>query len=148
MSRFENPLSRPLVGPRDQDSRIISVGYSIRHTHILHLHDLLLHLLSLPPSYENSVRTLRTWRCLAKIKEIEIGAMWMLGCSVLDRTREEDAGQEDDGEEEKAWRNARKAEWLLKCQADKLNKLDKFQEYILCLVAAGRATHALDELSS
>jgi hypothetical protein len=146
-STLHHPIRRPARGPDqagDAKARLQPI-FSIRHSHVLRLHDILLHLLSLPPSHTNSVQSLRAWRALAKCKEIDLPVLYKIGAKVLERTREAE-DEDQDGDEEKAWRSGRKAEWLKWSQEGKLDKVDKFIEYVLSLAAAGRARHALDEL--
>ncbi|GAA5961802.1 hypothetical protein JCM21900_003314 [Sporobolomyces salmonicolor] len=119
---------------------------SNRSAHIVRLYNILLHLLSLPPSFDNSTRSLRAWRALARCKEVHLDALWRLGSAVIDRTRTRNDRDEDD--EEQRWRSDRKADWLKFCQEGRIDKVGKFEEYILALVAAGRAQYALDELES
>ena len=57
-------------------------------------------------------------------------------------------GFEEEDEEEERERNDRKADWLKFVQEGKVEKVEKFNEYILALVAAGRTQFALDELES
>lgn len=137
-----NPLAPPITGPpvSAPPPRPLHPEHSIRAAHVLKLHDLINHLVSLPPSYDNSRRTLRAWRCLAKCKEIDIGALWALGGRIVERVWD---GPED-VEEDKA----RKARWLVGAQENRLAKLEKMTEYVLSLVAAGRARQALEEMDT
>jgi hypothetical protein len=143
---LQNPRTRPPVGPPTSGviPSALQPTFSQRHAHILRLHDLLVHLVSLPPSYPNSVRSLRAWRCLAKAKEVDFHALWRLGAKVLERTTEVDVL---DDRQEREFRNGRKATWIKECQG-KSDQLEKFTEYILSLAAAGKHRHALDELES
>jgi hypothetical protein len=145
---IHHPLTKPPTAPWAQgvEKYRLQPHFSLRHAHLLRLHDILHHLLSLPPSYANSVQSLRAWRALAKCKEIDPRAFFQTGAKVLERTREGDEEEEQDGAEEKQWRQGRRAEWLKWNQEGKFDKVEKMIEYILALAAAGRARHALDEL--
>ncbi|GAA5916452.1 hypothetical protein JCM5296_006568 [Sporobolomyces johnsonii] len=147
--RLHNPLVRLPTAPRTPTHIPLAVQplSSNRSAHIVRLYNILLHLLSLPPSFDNSTRSLRAWRALARCKEVHLGALWRLGSAVIERTRARNDRDEDD-EEEQRWRSDRKADWLKFCQEGRIDKVDKFNEYILALVAAGRAQYALDELES
>jgi len=118
---------------------------SNRNAHITRLYSILIHLLSLPPSFQTSTRLLRAWRALAGCKEVHLGVLWRTGSAVIERIR--GRGFEE-GEEEERERNDRKADWLKFVQEGKVEKVEKFNEYILALVAAGRSKFALDELES
>ena len=109
------------------------------------MHDLLNHLVSLPPSYANSVQSLRAWRALAKCKEIDLRALFQTGAKILERTREVD-DEDQEGAEEQEWRQGRRAEWLKWNQEGKWDKVEKMSEYILSLAAAGKIRYALEEL--
>ncbi|GAA5897258.1 uncharacterized protein JCM6883_006633 [Sporobolomyces salmoneus] len=145
LHELHNPRSILPNGPRTAThfANTINPLLSNRSAHITRLYSILLHLLSLEPSYSNSTRLLRTWRALAGCKEVHLGVLWRTGTAVLERMR--GRGEEEDEEEE---REQRKADWLKFVQEGKLEKIDKFNEYILALVAAGNAQFALDELES
>lgn len=138
------PVSAPLTGPPVSAPRPphLNPSASLRHAHVLRLHDLLNHLVSLPLSYANSTRALRAWRALAKCKEVDIGALWRLGSKVVERMAD------GEGEEDREDQMARKAAWVKACQDNRLAKVDKTNEYVLALVAAGRPKQALDELDA
>ncbi|KAI5481401.1 hypothetical protein MNV49_004157 [Pseudohyphozyma bogoriensis] len=123
---------------------------SARHSHILRLHDLLHHLLSLPPTYATSVRAVRAWRALASCKEVDVAVLWRLGVKALQQGRGAEREEEDDGEEDEAHeeRERLKAAWIKRCQNGTKDRVDKFVEYIIALVAAGRTTYALEEAES
>lgn len=76
---------------------------------------------------------------------MHLGVLWRTGSAVIERIR--GRGFEE-GEEEERERNDRKADWLKFVQEGKVEKVEKFNEYILALVAAGRSKFALDELES
>ncbi|GAA5987937.1 hypothetical protein JCM5350_006780 [Sporobolomyces pararoseus] len=150
---FHNPRSTLPTGPRTSTQHTLhSVNplTSNRSAHITRLYSILLHLLSLPPSYSNSTRLLRAWRALAGCKEVHLGVLWRTGTAVIERIRGRgsDEGDSEEEEEERKDRNQRKADWLKFVQEGKLEKVDKFNEYILALVAAGNARFGLDELES
>ncbi|KAK4704742.1 hypothetical protein P7C70_g1457, partial [Phenoliferia sp. Uapishka_3] len=142
-SSLLNPLHAPLTGPPVSAPRPPQLNplASLRHAHILRLHDLIYHLLSLPPSQANSNRTLRAWRALASCKEVDIDAIWKLGGKVVERVSD---GAEDEREDYMA----RKAAWIKACQDNRLAKVEKTVEYCLALVAAGQPTQAHDELDT
>lgn len=145
---IHHPLTKPPTAPWAQgvEKYRLQPHFSLRHAHLLRLHDILHHLLTLPPSYANTVQSLRAWRALAKCKEIDLRALFQTGAKILERTREVDDDEEQDGAEEEQWRQGRRAEWLKWNQEGKWDKVEKMIEYILALAAAGRARHALDEL--
>ncbi|GAA5940762.1 uncharacterized protein JCM15063_006354 [Sporobolomyces koalae] len=118
---------------------------SNRNAHITRLYSILVHLLSLPPSRETSRRIVRAWRALAGCKEVHLNVMWRTGTAVLARIRSSD---DDDDHEVESERNDERADWLKFVQEGKIDKVDKFHEYILALVATGRIRFALDELES
>lgn len=148
-SRLHNPLVRPPRGPRTPAHIPASLLplISTRNGHIVRLYNILTHLLTLPPSPETSVRTVRAWRALASCKEVHLSVLWRMGAAVIERMRVE-GGEADDDEEEQRWRAGQRAEWLKYCQEGRVDRVDKFNEYILALVAAGRAEFALDELDA
>jgi hypothetical protein len=144
---FLNPLTRLPAPPSGQERYPVhNPTYSARHAHILRLHDLVQHLVSLPASHTNSVRTLRAWRALGKCREVNLVPLWRLGAAILERTREK--GDEEEDEDEEEGRMGRKAEWVKACQGGTVDMLDKFLEYVLALSAAGRQRRALEELNS
>ncbi|BGO93554.1 hypothetical protein NBRC10512_000711 [Rhodotorula toruloides] len=148
-TRLHNPLVRPPRGPRTPAHIPASLLplISTRNGHIVRLYNILAHLLTLPPSPETSVRTLRAWRALASCREVHLSVLWRTGAAVIERMRVE-GGDADDDEEEQRWRAGQRAEWLKYCQEGRVDRVDKFNEYILALVAAGRAEFALDELDA
>lgn len=139
-------VTRPPCGPPavGVSTSTLQASFSQRHALVLRLHDVLCHLLSLPSSYNNSRRELRAFRILAQCKEVDFAALWKVGAKVLERAREDDL----EGEEEEQWRFGRKADWLKRCQEGKVDKVDKFLEYSLSLVAAGRHRYALEDLET
>lgn len=146
-----NPVHRPPPAPLDPITKTIvklQPAHSLRHAHVLRLYDILLHLVSLPPCYSNSVQSLRAWRALTKCSEFELAASFHLGAKVIERSRAEqdDEDDDEDDEEERNWRQGKRAEWLKWNQEGKVDKVDKLNEYVLSLAAAGRARHGLDEL--
>ncbi|GAA5874399.1 hypothetical protein JCM3774_005026 [Rhodotorula dairenensis] len=153
-ARLHNPVVRPPRGPRTPTHIPASLLplVSNRNAHIVRLYSLVVHLVSLPPSSQTSVRLVRAWRALAACREVHLGVLWRLGAAVLEQTRE--GGGRDDGSEEEEEggseaareRADRRAEWLKSCQEGLLDRVDKFAEYALALVAAGRIESALDEL--
>ncbi|GAA5908550.1 hypothetical protein JCM6882_001297 [Rhodosporidiobolus microsporus] len=150
-SRLHNPLLRLPVGPRTPEHIPISLLplTSTRAAHITRLYNLLLHLLSLPPSPRTTTQTVRAWRALAGCREVHLATLWRVGAAVIERSREGGAfDDEDDEEEERRERAARRAEWLKFCQEGREEKVDKFHEYVLALVASGRVEFALDELDA
>lgn len=145
---FHNPRTRLPAPPSGQERYPNhNPTHSARHAHILRLHDLIQHLISLPPSYANSVRTLRAWRALGKCKEVNMVPLWRMGAAILERTREEGESEDEDEDEEEA-RMGRKAAWVKACQGGEVELLDKFLEYVVALAAAGRQRRALEELNS
>lgn len=152
-ARLHNPPTRPPPGPRTAEHvpQTLSALQSVRSAHILRLHALVEHLVSLAPSAQTSVRAVRAWRALCACREVHLSVLWQLGAAVLDRMRESadrGGGDEDDDGEEERWRANRRAEWLRFCQEGTVDRVAKFSEYCLALVAAGRADFALDELDS
>jgi hypothetical protein len=150
-TRLHNPVVRPPKGPRTPTHIPASLLplTSNRNAHIVRLYSILVHLVSLPPSPPTSVRLVRAWRALAACKEVHLGVLWRLGAAVLEQTRDgsEPLHREDDEDDEAAQERAeRRAEWLKSCQEGLLDRVDKFAEYALALVAAGRIDFALDEL--
>jgi len=141
-SALHNPRYLIPPGPNNTLRPLISN----RNAHINRLYSILVHLLSLPPSFQTSTRLLRAWRALAGCKEVHVGVLWRTGTAVIERIR--GRGFEEDDEEEERERNDRKADWLKFVQEGKVEKVEKFNEYILTLVAAGRTQFALDELES
>ncbi|BGP26380.1 proteophosphoglycan ppg4 [Rhodotorula toruloides] len=148
-SRLHNPLVRPPRGPRTPAYIPASLLplISTRKGHIVRLYNILTHLLTLAPSPETSVRTVRAWRALASCKEVHLSVLWRTGAAVIERMRVE-GGEADDGDDEQRWRARQRAEWLKYCQEGRVDRVDKFNEYILALVAAGRSEFALDELDA
>lgn len=153
-SQLHNPVVRPPKGPRTP-SHIPSTLFQLvsnRNAHIVRLYSLLLHLVALPPSPSNSVRLVRAWRALAACREVHLGVLWRLGAAVIEQTRDAGSGGADqalDDEEDAERRRDRaelRAEWIKACQEGLLDRVDKFAEYALALVAAGRVDFALDEL--
>ncbi|POY70688.1 hypothetical protein BMF94_6302 [Rhodotorula taiwanensis] len=152
-SRLHNPIVRPPRGPRTPNHIPASLNplASNRNAHIVRLYSVLVHLVSLPPSPTTSVQLVRAWRALAGCREVHLGVLWRLGAAVIDRTRDSvgsgetarDDGDDDDARQERA---ERRAEWLKACQEGLVDRVDKFGEYALALVAAGRIDFALDEL--
>ncbi|GAA6044707.1 hypothetical protein JCM8097_000240 [Rhodosporidiobolus ruineniae] len=149
--RLHNPVQRLPAAPRTRDYiplPLVPLTTS-RAAHITRLYNLLLHLVALPPSPRTSSQAVRAWRALAGCREVPLAVLWRLGAAVIDRTRGEGAEQDDDeNDEEKRDRAARRAEWLKSCQEGRHDKVDKFSEYCLALVGAGRAEFALDELDA
>ncbi|GAA5985921.1 hypothetical protein JCM10908_006332 [Rhodotorula pacifica] len=152
-SRLHNPIVRPPRGPRTPTHIPASLLplVSNRNAHIVRLYSILVHLVSLPPSPTTSVRLVRAWRALAACREVHLGVLWRLGAAVLEQTREAslypiEEDEEDTGGEQAQERAERRAEWLKSCQEGLLDRVDKFAEYALALVAAGRIEFALDEL--
>lgn len=152
-TRLHNPVVRPPKGPRTPTHIPASLLplTSNRNAHIVRLYSILVHLVSLPPSPATSVRLVRAWRALAACKEVHLGVLWRLGAAVLEQTRdgsERSHPREDEDEDDEAaqGRAERRAEWLKSCQEGLLDRVDKFAEYALALVAAGRIDFALDEL--
>lgn len=144
---IQHPLTKPATAPYPGPDRFrLQPHFSLRHAHVLRLHDLVHHLISLPPSYANSVQSLRAWRALAKCPEIDLRALYLVGAKILERTREEEQGGGEEEEEESEWRAGRRAEWLKWNQEGKWDRVDKMIEYTIALAAAGRARHALEEL--
>lgn len=84
--------------------------------------------------------------------------MWRTGTAVIERIRSREfdetlsAAEEDDDddevEERRRDRNQRKGDWLKFVQEGKLEKVDKFHEYVLAVVAAGNPRFGFDELES
>lgn len=149
-TRLHNPVVRPPKGPRTPTHIPASLLplTSNRNAHIVRLYSILVHLVSLPPSPHTSVRLVRAWRALAACKEVHLGVLWRLGAAVLEQTRDgsEHQGEDDEDDEAAQERAERRAEWLKSCQEGLLDRVDKFAEYALALVAAGRIDFALDEL--
>ncbi|GAA6016283.1 hypothetical protein JCM11491_006802 [Sporobolomyces phaffii] len=149
----QHALHRPRyvlpVGPRTVTHFAHSVNplTSNRHAHLTRLYSVVVHLLSLAPSYATSTRLLRAWRALAGCKEVHLGVLWRTGTAVLERMRGRN-GDDDDDADAAADRHQRQADWLKFVQEGQIDKVDKFNEYILALVAAGSARFALDELES
>ncbi|GAA5847868.1 hypothetical protein JCM3766R1_001213 [Sporobolomyces carnicolor] len=142
----QHELHNPRVvlprGPRtaSQYAHTVNPLTSNRHGHVARLYSIVTHLLSLAPSPETSTRLVRAWRALAACKEVHVGVLWRTGTAVIERAD----GRDDDGD---ATGHA-KADWLKFVQEGKLEKVDKFHEYILALVAAGQSQFGLDELES
>lgn len=142
----QHELHNPRVvlprGPRtaSQYAHTVNPLTSNRHGHVARLYSIVSHLLSLAPSPETSTRLVRAWRALAACKEVHVGVLWRTGTAVIERAD----GRDDDGD---ATGHA-KADWLKFVQEGKLEKVDKFHEYILALVAAGQSQFGLDELES
>ena len=152
-TRLHNPVVRPPKGPRTPTHIPASLLplTSNRNAHIVRLYSILVHLVSLPPSPRTSVRLVRAWRALAACKEVHLGVLWRLGAAVLEQTRDgSEPSHAEDAEDDKAAqeRAERRAEWLKSCQEGLLDRVDKFAEYALALVAAGRIDFALDELDA
>ncbi|GAA5909479.1 hypothetical protein JCM8208_006538 [Rhodotorula glutinis] len=153
---LHNPVARLPPGPRTREHIPVSLLplASNRNAHITRLYNLVVHLVSLPPSPATHARTVRAWRALAQCREVHLSVLWSLGAAIIDRTREGAAaasrGDDDDGDDddEAQWRAGQRAEWLRFNQEGALDRVTKFNEYILALVAAGRAEFALDELES
>ncbi|GAA5840615.1 hypothetical protein JCM9279_007381 [Rhodotorula babjevae] len=156
---LHNPVVRLPPGPRTREHIPVSLLplSSNRNAHITRLYDLVVHLVSLPPSPATHTRTVRAWRALAQCREVHLSVLWSLGAAIIDRTREGAAAasraspaEGDDGEDddEAQWRAGQRAEWLRFNQEGAHDRVSKFNEYILALVAAGRAEFALDELES
>lgn len=150
-TRLHNPVVRPPKGPRTPTHIPASLLplTSNRNAHIVRLYSILVHLVSLPPSPATSVRLVRAWRALAACKEVHLGVLWRLGAAVLEQARdgsEPEHRQDDEADEAAQERAERRAEWLKSCQEGLLDRVDKFAEYALALVAAGRIDFALDEL--
>ncbi|BGP42091.1 hypothetical protein JCM10449v2_006093 [Rhodotorula kratochvilovae] len=149
---LHNPLVRPPTGPRTRDhipASLLPLS-SNRNAHIVRLYDVLTHLISLPPSPETHTRSVRAWRALTQCPEVHVEVLWALGAAVIDRTREKEprGGEGDDDGDDARWRAGQRAEWLKYNQDGTHDRVKKFHEYILALVAAGRAEFALDELES
>ncbi|GAA6010673.1 hypothetical protein JCM10207_007799 [Rhodosporidiobolus poonsookiae] len=147
---LHNPLVRLPAGPRTPSHIPVALLplTSQRNAHIVRLYNLLVHLLSLPPTSSTSTQSVRAWRALASCREVHLATLWRLGSAVLEHTRERSAEDDEDGEEEQRWRARRRADWLKVCQEGREDKVDKFAEYALALVAAGRPEFALDELEA
>ncbi|GAA5827377.1 hypothetical protein JCM3770_000544 [Rhodotorula araucariae] len=149
---LHNPLVRPPTGPRTREHIPVSLLplSSNRNAHIVRLYTLVTHLVSLPPSPDTHARTVRAWRALAQCNEVHVEVLWALGAAVIDRTREKEQGRggAGDDEDDARWRAGQRAEWLKFSQDGTHDRVKKFLEYILALVAAGRAEFALDELES
>lgn len=163
-----NNINKPLVGKFNPNSRKLNSNFSNKHFHLLRLIDLLNHLLTLPSNYSNSIKLIRNWRLLANFNEIELNSFWRFGNKILDKIREEDEVQvvrdddasdenevlrivddedkEEQEEEEKLWRNNKKSEWLKLVQGNSIDKLDKFNDYILTLIASKKLGYAMEEL--
>lgn len=130
---------------------------SSRNAHVARLYDLVRHLVSLPPSPATHTRTVRAWRALAQCREVHLSVLWHLGAAIIERTREGGSwqrggsgrahdGDDGDNDDEARWRAGQRAEWLKFNQEGAHDRVLKFNEYCLALVAAGRAEFALDEL--
>ncbi|GAA5865195.1 hypothetical protein JCM8547_008310 [Rhodosporidiobolus lusitaniae] len=145
---LHNPLVRLPRGHRTPDHipHAVNPLTSFRSSHVVRLYNLLLHLLTLPPSPRTSTQIVRAWRALAACREVHLMVLWRVGAAVIDRTRE---GREDeDDEDARKDRANQRAEWLKFCQDGKEERVDKFHEYCLALVAAGKVDFALDELDA
>ncbi|GAA6062656.1 hypothetical protein JCM10212_000556 [Sporobolomyces blumeae] len=153
LHRLHAPTHLLPTGPRTPSHSPHSVSplTSLRTAHETRLVNLVVHLASLPPSYPTSVRLVRAWRLLSTCREVHFGMLWRVGAAIIDRTRsrsEDMSDDDDDRDERERERNDRKADWFKHCQQGKLDKVDKFLEYVLALVASGRSRFALDELES
>ncbi|BGP18450.1 hypothetical protein JCM10213_003183 [Rhodosporidiobolus nylandii] len=150
-SRLHNPLVRLPAGPRTPTHLPVSLLplTSARSAHITRLYTLLLHLLSLPPSPRVSGQAVRAWRALASCREVHLAVLWRVGGAVIDRLRSEgEGGEGEEDEEEQRERAGKRAEWLKFCQEGREERVDKFHEYCLALVAQGRVEFAVDELDA
>ncbi|KAK4050800.1 hypothetical protein OIV83_003221 [Microbotryomycetes sp. JL201] len=129
----------------------------------MRMYDVLLVLLSEPPSQRNSVQSLRAWRCLARCREIDVRALYLVGARILERSRlhsdlsqaQLDTDGDHDEEEEEDERQERsqraylaRAEWLKFTHAGKWQQVDKLSEWILSLAAGGKVETAIDELET
>lgn len=138
-----DPLLHPPSAPtptssvRHRHPFALRPSHGPRHAHLLRLYNLLLHLLSLPPSRQTTIRTLRAWRALAGCREIELDGLWAVGAKVLDRV---------EGEQDEEEAGERRVDWLRTCQDSKVDQEGKFVELVLGLIAIGRAREALGEL--
>ncbi|GAA5921902.1 hypothetical protein JCM3775_003407 [Rhodotorula graminis] len=156
-SALHNPVVRLPPGPRTREHIPVSLLplASNRNAHITRLYNLVVHLVSLAPSPATHTRTVRAWRALAQCREVHLSVLWSLGAAIIDRAREGAAARGSPGadglvddDDEAQWRAGQRAEWLRFNQEGVLDRVSKFNEYILALVAAGRAEFALDELES
>ncbi|TNY22921.1 Proteophosphoglycan ppg4 [Rhodotorula diobovata] len=158
---LHNPVVRPPAGPRTREHIPVSLLplVSSRNAHVARLYDLVRHLVSLPPSPATHTRTVRAWRALAQCREVHLSVLWHLGAAIIERTREGGSwqrggsgrahdGDDGDNDDEARWRAGQRAEWLKFNQEGAHDRVLKFNEYCLALVAAGRAEFALDELES
>lgn len=138
-SPLQHPVSQPppTSSIRHRHPFSLRASHGPRHAHLLRVYNLLLHLLTLPPSAVNTTRALRAWRVLAACREIELDGLWAVGAKLLDRL-----DGEADGEEVTEAR----VEWLGACQDSKVDQNSKFQEFILALIQVGRPKQAMEEL--
>ncbi|GAA5981001.1 hypothetical protein JCM11641_001426 [Rhodosporidiobolus odoratus] len=146
-SQLHNPLVRLPTGRRTAEHHPVALNplISARNAHITRLYNLLLHLLSSPPSPHTSTQIIRAWRALAGCREVHIATLWRVGAAVIERTRREEG---EDNDEEYQERASKKADWLKFCQDGREDRVEKFLEYVLALVAAGRVEFAVDELDA
>ncbi|KDE03338.1 hypothetical protein MVLG_06181 [Microbotryum lychnidis-dioicae p1A1 Lamole] len=172
MSNF-SPLLNPIHVPRPTAPSIsgfvpstLTPSYSIRHAHMLRLHDVLLHLLSLAPSRTNSEQCLRAWYLLAQCHQLDLTSLYRLGGLVLARSgvvdtetsshgHDERDDDDDDEEDERVKRVARmRAEWYKANltsgtqRDDATHKIDRLEEFVLALASSGQSALALEELQS
>ncbi|SGY64130.1 BQ5605_C007g04873 [Microbotryum silenes-dioicae] len=170
MSNF-SPLLNPIHVPRPTAPSIsgfvpstLTPSYSIRHAHMLRLHDVLLHLLSLAPSRTNSEQCLRAWYLLAQCHQLDLTSLYRLGGLVLARSgvvdtetssHGHDERDDDDEEDERVKRVARmRAEWYKANltsgtqRDDATHKIDRLEEFVLALASSGQSALALEELQS
>ncbi|KAM0790795.1 hypothetical protein ACM66B_004643 [Microbotryomycetes sp. NB124-2] len=167
MSKRHDMLLQPVHvlprAPRTDDSRPperFAPSSSVYHGHVMRMYDVLMLLLSQPPSQRNSMQSLRAWRCLAQCKEIDLRALYLVGASILERSRlhedastnEADSDDDDDDHEARQERSRRahlaRAEWLKFTHAGKWQQTDKLAEWIMSLAAGGKIETAIDELET
>ncbi|SCZ88932.1 BZ3500_MvSof-1268-A1-R1_Chr1-1g00834 [Microbotryum saponariae] len=167
-----SPLLNPIHVPRPTAPSIsgfvpstLAPSYSIHHAHVLRLHDVLLHLLSLAPSRTNSEQCLRAWYLLAQCHQLDLTSLYRLGGLVLARSGvvdtdpsahgHDERDDDDDEEDERVKRVARmRAEWYKANltsgtqRDDATHKIDRLQEFVLSLASSGQSALALEELQS
>ena len=142
MTKYDPIYLTPFtISGRNKKHRL-NAHASERQSHIARLHDLLIHLLSSAPSSENYIRAIRAWRYLAQCREIQMDSLLPLGAKLFSIQCLEGR----DGIEENAIRNEKKADWLKWCQEDREEQVEKFNEYILALIAARQSQFAFNEL--
>ncbi|KAM0750294.1 hypothetical protein T439DRAFT_380999 [Meredithblackwellia eburnea MCA 4105] len=137
------------------------IPVSSRKVHVTRLHNIVKHLVSLPPTHANARRTARAWNILASCSFVDPLELWELGARVLDlylragldgQAANDDMGDYQmnvDGDEQKNHREEerkQKSDWLKVSQRNMKDLVRKKYAYFLAKIDEGEAKAALEEI--